>query len=129
MNRNCIINPKKIVNFSDVNDFIQHTNIVVQNIFVSFICVIMPTRLFIYVVKIIKLISHTNQIDYIRRRQHISTIDTNSPTRGLLSHQGTPPSQTYVPTGMQMHTPMGYCTLRNGTKQSANIGPPVSMVS
>lgn len=30
---------------------------------------------------------------------------------------------------MQMHTPMGYCTLRNGTKQSANIGAPVSMVS
>ncbi|KAG4065909.1 hypothetical protein HA402_000356 [Bradysia odoriphaga] len=66
-----------------------------------------------------------DQIDYIRRRQHISTIDTNSPTRGLLSHQGTPPSQTYVPSGIPMHTPMGYCTLRNGTKQSANI--PVSM--
>lgn len=84
------------------------------------------------------------QIDYIRRRQHISTIDTNSPTRGLLS-QGTPPSQTYVPTGVGSgngggnvggslvggmpqlhggsgggHNPMGYCTLRNGSKQATN---------
>lgn len=87
------------------------------------------------------------QIDYIRRRQHISTIDTNSPTRGLLS-QATTSGQTYVPTvagvtgaanvpgtapgggigsgGMpQMHgavvgghNPMGYCTLRNGSKQA-----------
>lgn len=81
------------------------------------------------------------QIDYIRRRQHISTIDTNSPTRGLLS-QGTSNGQTYVPTGTggsnaggsvggmsQMrsssggvsgHNPMGYCTLRNGSKQATN---------
>ncbi|KAJ6639774.1 hypothetical protein Bhyg_12521, partial [Pseudolycoriella hygida] len=66
-----------------------------------------------------------DQMDYMRRRQHVSTIDTNSPTRGLLSHQGTPPSQTYVP-AMPMHAPIGYCTLRNGTK-SANIGAPISM--
>lgn len=38
--------------------------------------------------------------DDVRKRQHVSTIETSSPTRGLL--QGQP---AYVP---------GYCTLRNG---------------
>lgn len=70
------------------------------------------------------------QIDYIHRRQHISTIETNSPKRGLLS-TSTPPSQTYVPASMPLHsghTPIGYCTLRNGT-QSSNMGSSISMVS
>lgn len=42
------------------------------------------------------------QIDFLRKRQHISTIETrNSPTRSLLQHG---PGGAYP----------GYCTLRNG---------------
>lgn len=59
--------------------------------------------------------------DYIRKRQHISTIET-SPSRSLLhqaSNSATPVSGGY----------MGYCTLRNGmplhelTTQSVSLSP------
>ena len=76
------------------------------------------------------------QIDYIRRRQQISTIDTNSPKRVLTSTSTPPPpNQTYVPSQAPTmplhtgHTPIGYCTLRNGTQPSANMGSSISMVS
>jgi hypothetical protein len=42
------------------------------------------------------------QLDFLRKRQHISTIETrNSPSRSLLQHG---PGGAYP----------GYCTLRNG---------------
>lgn len=41
-------------------------------------------------------------MDYVHKRQHISTIETTSPTRGLLA------------AGLQGPGPQGYCTLRNG---------------
>ncbi|KAH0818450.1 hypothetical protein GEV33_004341 [Tenebrio molitor] len=41
--------------------------------------------------------------DYVRKRQHISTIET-SPSRGLLHQAGNSGSGGYI----------GYCTLRNG---------------
>ncbi|CAD7091434.1 unnamed protein product [Hermetia illucens] len=65
-----------------------------------------------------------DQVDYIRRRQHISTIDTSSPTRGLLS-SNTPPPQKYNTSGMTLHAShnnMGYCTLRNGSQPPASVG-------
>ncbi|XP_055371722.1 hemicentin-1 [Condylostylus longicornis] len=69
-------------------------------------------------------IDSDDQIDYIRRRQHISTIDTSSPTRGLLS-SGTPPPQKYNSSGMTLHTShnaMGYCTLRSGSQPPVSVG-------
>lgn len=44
------------------------------------------------------------QNDFIRKRQHISTIETSSPSRGLLHHQPGNSGAGYI----------GYCTLRNG---------------
>ncbi|KAL5284444.1 hypothetical protein ACFFRR_006630 [Megaselia abdita] len=83
-------------------------------------------------------IDSDDQIDYIRRRQHISTIDTGcSPTRGLLSStsSNTPPPQKYnnnissgpssVIGGMTLHSThnaIGYCTLRNGSQNPTSIG-------
>ncbi|XP_044729672.1 protein turtle-like [Chrysoperla carnea] len=46
------------------------------------------------------------QTDFLRKRQHISTIETSSPTRSLLHQQ---PGGANGPSGY-----MGYCTLRNG---------------
>ncbi|XP_055904253.1 uncharacterized protein LOC129940050 [Eupeodes corollae] len=71
-------------------------------------------------------IDSDDQIDYIRRRQHISTIDTScSPTRGLLS-SSTPPPQKYNSSGMTLHSShpnaMGYCTLRNGGQPPSSVG-------
>lgn len=62
-------------------------------------------------------------MEYLRKRQLISTIDTNSPSRSLLLTGTPPPNQTYnMPTGMTVHSgavaqsPLGYCTLRNGSR-------------
>lgn len=85
-----------------------------------------------------------SQIDYIRRRQHISTIETGcSPTRGLLSStsSNTPPLQSYTrnlssgPSSVignmtlhSTHNAIGYCTLRNGSQNPTSIGS-LTMVS
>lgn len=42
------------------------------------------------------------RVSYTTKRQRISTIETTSPTRGLLA------------AGLQGSGPQGYCTLRNG---------------
>ncbi|XP_046804589.1 uncharacterized protein LOC124419400 [Lucilia cuprina] len=62
------------------------------------------------------------QIDYIRRKQQISTIESScSPTRNLLTN--TPPPQQYA-SGMTLHSShnMGYCTLRSGLQTSSVVG-------
>lgn len=106
--------------------------------------------LLIYYIDVVAAILTNNiicscpQIDYIRRRQHISTIDTGcSPTRGLLSStsSNTPPPQKYnsslssgpssVIGGMTLHSThnaIGYCTLRNGSQNPTSIGN-LTMVS
>lgn len=69
------------------------------------------------------------QIDYIRRRQHISTIDTNSPTKRLLT--GAPLSHTHAPSDFSMHSNhsnLGYCTLRNGNHVPSSYENTISMV-
>lgn len=59
-------------------------------------------------------------MEFIRRRQHISTIDTNSPSRLLLVSNASS-NCSFVPNNnIQIHNKnhnaaMGYCTLRNGT--------------
>ncbi|XP_065355312.1 nephrin [Calliphora vicina] len=66
------------------------------------------------------------QIDFIRRKQQISTIESScSPTRNLLSN--TPPPQQYA-SGMTLHSShnMGYCTLRSGL-QASSVGGSLSM--
>jgi hypothetical protein len=57
--------------------------------------------------------------DYVRKRQHISTIETTSPSRSLL--QG-------APGGTAAYA--GYCTLRNGMplQDLNNIGSKPRMV-
>lgn len=56
------------------------------------------------------------QIEFLRRHQHISTIDTSSPNRLLLA---TSNSGSFIPSStIQIHknqNAMGYCTLRNGS--------------
>lgn len=68
-------------------------------------------------------------MEYIRRRQHISTIDTSSPSRLLLTT--TAQSQNFMGSSMALHnnhtTSLGYCTLRNGMPQPANSVTNVSM--
>ncbi|CAO1431490.1 unnamed protein product [Diamesa hyperborea] len=58
-----------------------------------------------------------DQVEFIRRRQHISTIDTNSPSRLLLASNASSNS-SFVPNNTiqihKNHNAMGYCTLRNG---------------
>ncbi|VEN57612.1 unnamed protein product [Callosobruchus maculatus] len=49
--------------------------------------------------------------EYRKRQQHISTIETSSPSRSNLMHQSAPGNHVTVPTGAGF---MGYCTLRNG---------------
>lgn len=64
------------------------------------------------------LLSHEKQkqIEFLRRHQHISTIDTSSPNRLLLA---TSNSGSFIPSStIQIHknqNAMGYCTLRNGS--------------
>lgn len=61
--------------------------------------------------------------DYVRRRQHISTIETTSPSRSLLQ-QGLPAAAG----GSSAYA--GYCTLRNGMplQDLNNIGSKPKMV-
>ncbi|XP_055588000.1 protein turtle [Uranotaenia lowii] len=66
-------------------------------------------------------IDSDDQMEYIRRRQHISTIDTSSPSRLLLTTTAgtTGPSQSFMGSTMALHSSshsasLGYCTLRNG---------------
>ncbi|KAL0269902.1 UNVERIFIED_CONTAM: hypothetical protein PYX00_007485 [Menopon gallinae] len=47
-------------------------------------------------------VEEEDRMDYVHKRQHISTIETTSPTRSLLA------------AGLQGPGPQGYCTLRNG---------------
>lgn len=80
------------------------------------------------------------QIEYIHRRQHISTIDTNSPQRGGglgVANVNAPvniaTNQAYIQPNISMHTshaPVTYCTLRNGnsSRGSTNMGSTLSMV-
>ncbi|XP_035918540.1 neural cell adhesion molecule 1-like [Anopheles stephensi] len=77
-------------------------------------------------------IDSDDQMEYIKRRQHISTIDTNSPSRLLLTT--TAPNQTFIGGSMAaaLHannhsSTLGYCTLRNGTPQASNSITNVSM--
>ncbi|XP_040152153.1 neural cell adhesion molecule 1 isoform X2 [Anopheles arabiensis] len=76
-------------------------------------------------------IDSDDQMEYIKRRQHISTIDTNSPSRLLLTT--TAPNQTFIGSSMAaaLHanhsSTLGYCTLRNGTPQASNSITNVSM--
>jgi hypothetical protein len=73
----------------------------------------------------------------MRRRQHISTIDTNSPSRVLLSTNNNSASHNLHHSGSvgmslhQNHNPLGYCTLRNGSiqPQSSISTTAISMVS
>lgn len=69
------------------------------------------------------------QVEFIRRRQqHISTIDTSSPSRLLLASNASSNS-SFVPTSgshIQIHknnnNAIGYCTLRNGSLHHQAIG-------
>nr|XP_029723029.1 uncharacterized protein LOC109423245 [Aedes albopictus] len=71
-------------------------------------------------------IDSDDQMEYIRRRQHISTIDTSSPSRLLLTT--TAQSQNFMGSTMALHNnhtaSLGYCTLRNGVPQ-----PPANSVT
>lgn len=61
--------------------------------------------------------SRMTQVEFIRRRQHISTIDTNSPSRLLLSNVSSNSSSFIPNSNIQIHknhNAIGYCTLRNG---------------
>jgi hypothetical protein len=60
------------------------------------------------------------QVEFIRRRQqqHISTIDTNSPSRLLLASNASSNSSFVPNSNIQIHkthNAIGYCTLRNGS--------------
>ncbi|XP_058813514.1 neural cell adhesion molecule 1 isoform X2 [Topomyia yanbarensis] len=70
-------------------------------------------------------IDSDDQMEYIRRRQHISTIDTSSPSRLLLTT--TAQSQSFMGSTMALQhsnhsASLGYCTLRNGVPQPAVAG-------
>uniref|UniRef100_A0A182W1B3 Fibronectin type-III domain-containing protein n=1 Tax=Anopheles minimus TaxID=112268 RepID=A0A182W1B3_9DIPT len=71
------------------------------------------------------------RMEFIKRRQHISTIDTSSPSRLLLTT--TAPNQAFIGSSMAaaLHanhsSTLGYCTLRNGTPQASNSITNVSM--
>lgn len=61
-------------------------------------------------------------MDYLRRKQQISTIESScSPTRNLLSN--TPPPHQYS-SGITLQSShnMGYCTLRSGLQSSSTVG-------
>ncbi|XP_053671696.1 neural cell adhesion molecule 1 [Anopheles nili] len=76
-------------------------------------------------------IDSDDQMEYIKRRQHISTIDTSSPSRLLLTT--TAPNQAFMGSSMAaaLHanhaSTLGYCTLRNGAPQPSNSITNVSM--
>lgn len=72
------------------------------------------------------------QVEFIRRRQHISTIDTNSPSRLLLASNVSSNSSSFIPNSSiqihKNHNAMGYCTLRNGAHHSqSQMNSPNSM--
>ncbi|XP_058059775.1 neural cell adhesion molecule 1 [Anopheles bellator] len=77
-------------------------------------------------------IDSDDQMEYIKRRQHISTIDTSSPSRLLLTTAGGP-NQAFLGTSMAaaLHashsSSLGYCTLRNGAPQGSSSITNVSM--
>lgn len=57
-------------------------------------------------------------MEFIRRRQHISTIDTSSPNRLLLASNASSNSSFVPNSNIQIHknhNALGYCTLRNGS--------------
>ncbi|KAJ8873989.1 hypothetical protein PR048_024829, partial [Dryococelus australis] len=64
-------------------------------------------------------VENEEHADFLRKRQHISTIETMSPTRSLLQQ------------GMSGHGYPGYCTLRNGMplQELNSIGAKHKMVS
>jgi hypothetical protein len=74
-------------------------------------------------VSLVFTVEPDEHVDYVRIRQHISTIETTSPSRSLLQQglQGGPGgTATYA----------GYCTLRNGMplQDLNNIGSKPKMV-
>lgn len=79
-------------------------------LFVAFKDSIMVSR-FLFFLRLTK-------IEFIRRRQHISTIDTNSPSRLLLASNMSSNSSFLPNSSIQVHknhNAIGYCTLRNGS--------------
>jgi hypothetical protein len=96
----------------------------------------------IKIISIFSNISYNNsirlllQVEFIRRRQqHISTIDTSSPSRLLLASNASSNS-SFVPTNgshIQIHktnnNAIGYCTLRNGSLHHQAIGSDCGMMS
>jgi hypothetical protein len=66
------------------------------------------------------------KVEFIRRRQHISTIDTNSPSRLLLASNLSSNSSSFIPNSTiqihKNHNAMGYCTLRNGSLHGQSLG-------
>jgi hypothetical protein len=71
-------------------------------------------------------VSSSLKVEFIRRRQHISTIDTNSPSRLLLASNLSSNSSSFIPnSNIQIHknhNAMGYCTLRNGSLHGPSLG-------
>lgn len=67
------------------------------------------------------------KVEFIRRRQHISTIDTNSPSRLLLASNASSNSSSFIPSSTiqihKNHNAMGYCTLRNGSLHGGGPSP------
>ncbi|EDS45463.1 conserved hypothetical protein [Culex quinquefasciatus] len=79
-------------------------------------------------------IDSDDQMEYIRRRQHISTIDTSSPSRLLLTTTSAVASQAqqqnFMGSTMTLggnHASLGYCTLRNGG--GMGLGPQNQVVT
>ncbi|KAL7017192.1 hypothetical protein ACKWTF_010287 [Chironomus riparius] len=69
--------------------------------------------------------SDQDQVEFIRRRQqqHISTIDTSSPSRLLLASNASSNSSFVPNSNIQIHkthNAIGYCTLRNGSLHGQN---------
>ncbi|CRK89491.1 CLUMA_CG003227, isoform A [Clunio marinus] len=64
-------------------------------------------------------IDSDDQVEFLKRRQHISTIDTNSPSRLLLASNVTSNNSSFIPSSTiqihKNHNAIGYCTLRNGS--------------
>ena len=78
-------------------------------------------------------VSSSLKVEFIRRRQHISTIDTNSPSRLLLASNLSSNSSSFIPnSNIQIHknhNAMGYCTLRNGSLHGPSLGQSYSSAS
>lgn len=79
------------------------------------------SRAYINSMKLFKKNFFASQVEFIRRRQqqHISTIDTNSPSRLLLASNASSNSSFVPNSNIQIHkshhNAIGYCTLRNGS--------------